>query len=161
MLVGYLQKKQKKQIKIPKITKTGDTRYIYQNELGKTCFQRDTAYDVYKYLSRRTASDKALGHNSFIIASMMDINEDLAQWSSNLLTKNLGTLLFTGEHEFFLRINNWLMKSWLHGNGLKMYSTYNEETFFVAERFIRNLKNTIYSYMTAVSKNEYTEKLEE
>ena len=53
------------------------------------------------------------------------------------------------------------MKSWLHGNGLKMYSTYNEGTSVVAERFIRNVRNTIYSYMTAVSKNVYTENLEE
>ena len=36
-----------------------------------------------------------------------------------------------------------------------MYSTYNEETSVVAERFIRTLKNKIYKHMTAISKNVY------
>ena len=33
-----------------------------------------------------------------------------------------------------------------------MYSTFNEEKFVVAERFIRTLKNKIYKQITAVSK---------
>ena len=36
-----------------------------------------------------------------------------------------------------------------------MYSTHNEEKSFIAERFIRTLKNKIYKHMTAVSKNVY------
>ena len=36
-----------------------------------------------------------------------------------------------------------------------MYSTNNEGKFFVAERFIKSLKNKIYKHMTAVSKNVY------
>ena len=36
-----------------------------------------------------------------------------------------------------------------------MYSTHNEEKSFIAERFIRILKNKIYKHMTAVSKNVY------
>ena len=36
-----------------------------------------------------------------------------------------------------------------------MYSAYNEETFFVVERFIRTLKNKIFKHMTAVSKNAH------
>ena len=36
-----------------------------------------------------------------------------------------------------------------------MYSTYNEGKSVVAERFIKTLKNKIYKYMTAVSKNVY------
>ena len=30
--------------KIKKIKETGDSRYIYQNELDKACFQHDMAY---------------------------------------------------------------------------------------------------------------------
>ena len=30
--------------KIQKLKKTGDWRYIYQNELDKACFQHDTSY---------------------------------------------------------------------------------------------------------------------
>ena len=40
-----------------------------------------------------------------------------------------------------------------------MYSTYNEGKFVVAERFIRTLKNKIFKYMTAVSKNTYFDAL--
>ena len=36
-----------------------------------------------------------------------------------------------------------------------MYSRHNEEKSFIAERFIRTLKNKIYKHMTAVSKNVY------
>ena len=36
---------------------TGDSIYIYQNELNKAFFQRDIAYRDFKDLTRRTASD--------------------------------------------------------------------------------------------------------
>ena len=38
--------KNKEQIK--KIKETGDSRYIYQNELDKACFQHDMAYEDLK-----------------------------------------------------------------------------------------------------------------
>ena len=38
-------------------------------------------------------------------------------------------------------------------------STHNEK-FVVAEKFIRTLKNKIYKYMASISKNVYTEKLD-
>ena len=52
-----------------------------------------------------------------------------------------------------------LLKKWLDGNNIKMYSTYNEEKSIVAEIFIRILKNTIYRHMIAMSKNVYFEVL--
>ena len=52
------------------------------------------------------------------------------------------------------------MKSWLQDNDdIEMYSTHNEGKSAVAERFIRTLKNRIYKYVTAISKNVYMEKL--
>ena len=42
-----------------------------------------------------------------------------------------------------------------------MYSTHNEGKSVVVERFIRNLKNKIYKYMTSVSKNMYIDKLDD
>ena len=39
---------------------TGDTNYIYKNELDKICFQHDMAYGKYKDLEKRTQSDKVL-----------------------------------------------------------------------------------------------------
>ena len=44
--------------RIQKFKETGDTRYIYRNELDKACFQHDMAYGDFKDLTRRTASDK-------------------------------------------------------------------------------------------------------
>ena len=41
-------------------TETGDTNFIYKNELDKACFQHDIAYGDFKDLARRTASDKVL-----------------------------------------------------------------------------------------------------
>ena len=42
-----------------------------------------------------------------------------------------------------------------------MYSTYNEGKSVVAERFIRTIKNKIYKYMTRISKNVYSDKLDD
>ena len=47
---------------------TGDTNYIYKNELGKACFQHDIAYEDFKELVRRTALDKNLKDKPFNIA---------------------------------------------------------------------------------------------
>ena len=47
---------------------TGDSRYIYQNELDKACFQHVMAYGDFKDLTRGTASDKLLRDKAFNIA---------------------------------------------------------------------------------------------
>ena len=54
--------------RIKKLKKTGDTSYIYKNELDKACFQHDMAYGDFKDLKRRTASDKILRDKAFNIA---------------------------------------------------------------------------------------------
>ena len=48
---------------------------------------------------------------------------------------------------------NYSFKKWLKVNDIEMYSTHNKGISVVAERFIRTLKNKIYKYMTAISKN--------
>ena len=48
---------------------TGDTNFIYKNELDKACFQHDMAYGDFKDLTRRTQSDKVLKDKGFAIAS--------------------------------------------------------------------------------------------
>ena len=48
--------KNKERIQKPK--ETGDTNYIYKNELDKTCFQHDMAYGEFKDLKRKTFSGK-------------------------------------------------------------------------------------------------------
>ena len=52
-------------------------------------------------------------------------------------------------------------KKWLKDNDIEMYSIHNEGKSVVAERFIRTLKNKIYKYMTAISKNVYIDKLDD
>ena len=54
--------------RIQKIKETGDSRYVYQNELHKACFQHDTTYEDFKNLPRRTASYKILRDKAFNIA---------------------------------------------------------------------------------------------
>ena len=54
--------------RIQKFKETGNSRYIYQNELDKACFQHDMAYGDFKNLPRRTASDKVLCEKTFNIA---------------------------------------------------------------------------------------------
>ena len=54
--------------RIQKSKETGDTNYIYKNELDKACFQHDMAYRDFKDLARRTASDRVLRDKKFNIA---------------------------------------------------------------------------------------------
>ena len=54
--------------RIQKFKETGDSTYIYRNELDKTCFQNDMAYEDFKYLERSTASVKVLRNKTFNIA---------------------------------------------------------------------------------------------
>ena len=52
-------------------------------------------------------------------------------------------------------------KKWLQDNDIVMYSTNNEGKSVVAEKSIRTLKNKIYKYMRAISKNKYIDKLDD
>ena len=58
----------KKKERIQKFKETGDTNYIYKNELDKTCFQHDMGYGDFKDLARRTASYKFWRDKAFNIA---------------------------------------------------------------------------------------------
>ena len=55
--------------RIKKFNQTGDTRYIYRNDLDKACFQRDSAYADNKDLTNRTRADKVLRNKAYGIAS--------------------------------------------------------------------------------------------
>ena len=54
--------------RIQEYKETGDTKYIYKNELDKALFQQDIAYGDFKDLARITASDKSLRDKVFNIA---------------------------------------------------------------------------------------------
>ena len=48
---------------------TGNTDFIYKNELDKACFQHNIAYGKSKDLTKRNNSDKVLRNKAFKIAS--------------------------------------------------------------------------------------------
>ena len=53
------------------------------------------------------------------------------------------------------------MKFFLPNKDIEMYSMHNEGKHVIVERFIRTLKNKTYKCMTSVSKNLYTDILDE
>ena len=78
----------KKELK--KIEQTGDTRYIYRNELDKAWFQHDSVYADHKDLLNRTKSDKVLRDKTYNIASNPEYDgyqRDLASMVYKFLDK--------------------------------------------------------------------------
>ena len=78
--------------RIQKLKETGDSRYIYQNELDKACFQNDMTYGDFKDLIGRAASITNCSMKRLVllkIQTMIDIKEVLLQWSTNVLIKKL------------------------------------------------------------------------
>ena len=55
--------------RIQKFMQTGNTDFIYRNELDKACFQHDAAYSDSKDLVKRTQSNKILKDKAFKIAN--------------------------------------------------------------------------------------------
>ena len=53
-----------------KFNETGDTKYIYRNELNEACFQHDMAYGGFKDLTIRTTSDKVLRDKDLILLKL-------------------------------------------------------------------------------------------
>ena len=65
--------------RIEKFMQTGNTDFIYKNELDKACFQHDMAYGKVKDLAKRTESDKVLRDKAFklqVNQNTMVIKED-------------------------------------------------------------------------------------
>ena len=55
--------------RIEKLIQTGNTDFIFRNELDKACFQHNIAYGKSKDFAKRTQSDKVLRDEVFKIAS--------------------------------------------------------------------------------------------
>ena len=53
--------------RIQNFEETGDTNYIYKNEIDKACFAQDAAYSDSKDLTKRTVADKVLRNKAFNI----------------------------------------------------------------------------------------------
>ena len=58
---------------------TGNTNFIYKNELDRACFQCHMGYSKSKDLTKRTESDKCLRDKTLklrVVQNMMVIKED-------------------------------------------------------------------------------------
>ena len=78
--------------RIKKFKGTGDTNYIYKNELDKACFQHNMVYGDFKDLKRITFSDKILRDKAFNIAKNLKYDgyqKGLASMVINFLTKKV------------------------------------------------------------------------
>ena len=72
--------------RIKKFKQTSDTRYIYRNELDKTCFRHDSAYADHKDLINRTEADKVLRDKAYDIASNPE-NDDYQRGLASMVYK--------------------------------------------------------------------------
>ena len=59
----------KNEERIEKFMQTGNTDFIYKNEIDKACFQHDMAYGKSNDLVKRTQSDKVLRDKAFKIVT--------------------------------------------------------------------------------------------
>ena len=92
--------------RIQKFKETGDTNYIYKNELDKACFVHDAAYSESKDLTKRTVAYKILKNKAFDIAK--DLKYDGYQ-------RGLGSMVY----KFFYSKVAWPDKKSV-GNGAKL-----------------------------------------
>ena len=126
--------------RIENFMQTGNTNFIYRDELDKACFQHDMAYGKSNNLAKTTQSDKVLRGKAFEIANNRKYDghqRGLASMVYNFFDKK-----FSGKpnkiwddqgSEFY---NNF-SKDFLKINHIEMYSAYNGGKSVVAERFIR------------------------
>ena len=91
--------------RIQKFKETGDTSYIYKNELDKACFQHDMAYGNFKDLKRRTYCDNVLRDKAFNIA-----NYPKYDWYQ----KGLASMVYN----FFDKKSPWLPNKSVSGSGI-------------------------------------------
>ena len=120
--------------RIQKFKETGDTSYIYKNELDKACFQHDMTYGDFKDLARRTASDKVLRDKAFDIAKSPKYDGYQRGLASTV-------------YNFFDEMSASLSDKFVSGSGVNVSSEINEQ---LAEELhkpiIRTfLKRTVYS----------------
>ena len=62
--------------RIEKFMQTGNTNFVYRNELDEACFQLDVAYGKSKDLAKKTQSDNVLRDKAFKIKISSDLKYD-------------------------------------------------------------------------------------
>ena len=118
--------------RIQKFKETGDSRYIYQNKLRKTCFKHDIASGDFKDLSRRTACEKTLRDKASNIAKNPKYNgyqHGLASMVYKFFDKNPASLsdkLLPLEQ---LKMKLCLIKNWLKNWGNQLFENFKQEKY--------------------------------
>ena len=149
--------------RIKKFKQTGDTRYLYRNELDKACLQHDSAYADNTDLINKTKADKVLRDEAYDIASKPEYDgyqRSLASmvykfFDSKVASPDKKSTAKPSAFNKIIKQSNrkpnkiWVdqggefyncdFKKWLSSNDIIMYSTFNEGKPVVAERFIRTL----------------------
>ena len=111
--------------RIKEFKRTGDTRYIYRNDLDKACFQHDSAYADHKDLINRTEADKALRDKAYDIASNPEYDgyqRGLASMVYKFFDKSLWVVELQALQYYLMNFINLLLKN------------------LIKEKYIRNLK---------------------
>ena len=110
--------------RIKKFMQTGNTNFIYKNELDKAFFQHDMAYGKSKDLTKRTQQDKVLNDKAFKIVS--DPIYDGYQ-------RGLSSMVY----KFFDKKSTWVNKS--SGSGIVNEPKYQLANFITKTFFKKSL----------------------
>ena len=87
---------------------TGNTDFIYKNDVDKACFRHNGAQGKSKELTKRTQSDKALRDKALKIASDPKYDgyqKDQLQWFTRFLIKSLLEVVLTLRLQINLLLN--------------------------------------------------------
>ena len=120
---------------------TGNTNFIYKNELDKACFQHDMAYGLTKNLVKRTQSDNILKDKAFKIA--IDPNYDGYQ-------RGLASMVYKSFDKKSTSLNkSALLNKFSKGSGIANKSA-NEQNYQLANELhkpsIKRFLKKVYSY---------------
>ena len=75
--------------RIQKFKETGDSRYIYQNELDKVCFQHDMAYKIFRDKASNIAKNPKCDGYQHALASMVYKFSDKKTCGSGIKNENM------------------------------------------------------------------------
>ena len=130
--------------RIEKFMQTGNTDFIYKNELDKACFQHDMAYGKTKDFAKWTQSNKVLRDKAFRIASdpkCEDYQTGLALIVDKLFNKRSGGSGIVNEP-------NYELANELHKPIIRKFPFVTEMKFFISivlvlNMFLKKLKNLL------------------
>ena len=139
--------------RIQKFKETGDSRHIYQNKLGKTCFKHDRASGDSKDLSRRTACEKILRDKASNIAKNPKYNgyqHGLASMVYKFFDKNPASL--SDKSASIGAIKNEIMSNKESAEKLRKPIIRKFETRKVCSTFVDNMWGADLASMQLISK---------